>query len=283
MRIQIVDTVQQMIRYGPSLAYETRDSSVVIVHNILYCFGGNLGNGINNNKWQYLNLIPTVNPTKNPTENPTVHPTVNPSVNPTMNPSINPTMNPTENPSINPTVDPTLNPFVNPTINPSLYPTTHPTINPANVPGRDGQVHEVTTTTFQDNDSPEDAIKRDKKLLATEYSIFISISALLCIALCGIYVLHRRQKMHEVMTGNIVEIQCVEPVIAGNNECDEQSKEYGVHVPDGKEKDTSVATTGFDASNGNFGEDAMNFVNAAEMDQVVLGDDDVNTCGNTEK
>eukprot|EP01083_Nonionella_stella_P098691 277608_1 len=94
MRIQIIDTVQQTVRYGPSLAYGIRGAPVVIVNDILHCFGGRAENIYVRNTWQYLNLIPTVNPT----ENPTVHPTVNPSVNPTMNPTINPTMNPTENP-----------------------------------------------------------------------------------------------------------------------------------------------------------------------------------------
>eukprot|EP01083_Nonionella_stella_P176328 616589_1 len=142
MRIQIIDTVQQTVRYGPSLAYGIRGAPVVIVNDILHCFGGRAENIYVRNTWQYLNLIPTVNPT----ENPTVHPTVNPSNNPSINPSNNPSINPTNNPSINPTNNPTLNPSINPTVNPSLYPTTHPTINATNAAVRHVQVHEVTTT-----------------------------------------------------------------------------------------------------------------------------------------
>eukprot|EP01083_Nonionella_stella_P098690 277607_1 len=145
IKIQIIDTVQQTVRYGPSLAYGIRGAPVVILNHILYCFGGWGNNAMDT--WQYLNLVPTVNPTENPTVHPTVTPSNNPSINPTNNPSLNPTMNPS----------------INPTVNPSLYPTTHPTINPTNAPVRDGQVHEVTTT-LQDNGSPEDAIERDKEL-----------------------------------------------------------------------------------------------------------------------
>eukprot|EP01083_Nonionella_stella_P235885 829005_1 len=289
IKIQIIDTVQQTVRYGPSLAYGTQFAPVVIVHNILYCFGGYTDY---NDKWQYLDLTPTMNPTHSPTENPTAHPTVNPFV------SVNPSMNPTENPS--------MNPFVNPTTRPS----TNPSMNPA-------KVHAITTTTLQHNYSQEDAIKHDKELLATEYWILICIAAVLCIILCGIYVLHLRRKMNEVMAmssqipqpganhvlvmDNNVKIQCVplghdqeEEFAVGSKESDKQLKEYGeesvsdamqvegVHVPnvtpsngDGKEKNTSAATTGCD--------NTIHFVNAAEVDQRVVSDDEVTASGNTEK
>eukprot|EP01083_Nonionella_stella_P300830 1028958_1 len=162
MQIQIIDTVQQTVRYGPSLAYGTLYAPVVIVNDVLYCFGG-----YNIDKWQYLHLTPTMNPTQNPTIHPTVNPSVsvNPSINPTMNPtenpsntpsvnptfnptinpSVNPSQNPTENPSINPTFNPTVNPLenpsINPSMNPSLYPSIHPSMNPTINPTFNPSIH----------------------------------------------------------------------------------------------------------------------------------------------
>eukprot|EP01083_Nonionella_stella_P182025 653760_1 len=140
--VHVIDAQTGALTRTDHLPFQTTFSSPIVVHDVLYVFGGQTL--LNLDKWAYFNLsrlttnpstapsnLPTSGPSTLPTSGPSQLPTSGPSKLPTSGPSYVPTSGPSKVPTSRPSKIPTSGPSNLPTAGPSQWPSSNPSLNPS--------------------------------------------------------------------------------------------------------------------------------------------------------